>query len=116
MRRLPFIELIAVAFVVGVTTQAVSAQAPPAPASPTLDKTVPLEQQYSCPPGVDPKNAPLLGESETSGSGGTLSEQLAESRGIVCPPNGVDSGIVERPPGGGTLRVIPPPDSDVVPK
>jgi hypothetical protein len=28
---------------------------------------------------------------------------------VICPPAGVDSGIVETPPSGGTMRVIPPP-------
>lgn len=95
---------------------AARAQTPPAPVTPAPDKPAsPLAQQYDCPPGVDPNKAPLLGE-ETSGSGETLSEQLAASRGIVCPPRGVDPGIVEPPPAGGTLRVIPPPTGDTVPK
>lgn len=96
--------------------QGAFAQAPPAPSNPTADKTAPLAAQYNCPPGVDPKAAPLLGERETSGSGGTLSEQLSASRGVVCPPKGVDPGIVEPPPEGGTLRVIPPPHGEAVPK
>lgn len=115
MRRTPFICLITAAFIAG-TAQAASAQAPPVPANPTKDKAAPLAQQYNCPPGVDPRKAPLLGEDETSGSGGTLSEQLSESRGIVCPPRGIDPGIVEPPPAGGTLRVIPPPQGSVIPK
>ena len=115
MREKPFVFLITAAFIAG-TAQAASAQAPPAPAGPTADKAAPLAQQYNCPPGVDPRKAPLLGENEASGSGGTLSEQLAESGGIVCPPRGVDPGIVEPPPAGGTLRVIPPPQGNVLPK
>ncbi|MBK5961814.1 hypothetical protein CCR97_26925, partial [Rhodoplanes elegans] len=47
--------------------------------------------------------------SGTTGSAGTLSDQLAHSRGVVCPPAAADSGIVEPPPAGGALKVIPPP-------
>jgi hypothetical protein len=114
MPRTPLIHLMTVLAVAGCA-QVASAQAPPASA-PRLDQPAPLGHQYNCPPGVDPKDAPLLGESETSGSGGTLSEQLSHSRGVVCPPKGIDPSIVETPPESGTLRVIPPPHGDVVPK
>ncbi|MGZ9088347.1 MAG: hypothetical protein ACXW3Q_06415 [Rhodoplanes sp.] len=40
-----------------------------------------------------------------------MSRQLSESEGVVCPPAGVDPGMVEQPPSSGTLRVIPPPGS-----
>jgi hypothetical protein len=38
-----------------------------------------------------------------------LSDKLAESKGVICPPTGVDPDIRVPPPGGGELRVIPPP-------
>jgi hypothetical protein len=49
-----------------------------------------------------------------------LSEDLAQSKGVICPP-AVDSGITKAPPEGGAMRVIPPPGSpggnrDVQPK
>jgi hypothetical protein len=58
--------------------------------------------------------------SETTGSR-TLSEQLAESKGVICPPAGVDPGITAPPVGGGRMPVIPPPetlggDPDIQPK
>ena len=66
-----------------------------------------------CPPA----NAPAIGRD----SKGTLSDQLAESKGVICPPAGVDAGIQQRPPEGGALRVIPAPgapggDPSVQPK
>jgi hypothetical protein len=47
---------------------------------------------------------------ETTGSA-TLSEQLARSKGVICPPAGVDPGIAAPPLGGGVTPVIPPPDT-----
>jgi hypothetical protein len=45
---------------------------------------------------------------ETTGSR-TLSDQLSESKGVLCPPAGVDPGISVPPSGGGRTPVIPPP-------
>jgi hypothetical protein len=69
-----------------------------------------------CPPGSG-ANAPAVGRD----SKGTLSDQLAESKGVICPPAGVDAGIQQRPPEGGALKVIPAPgapggDPNVQPK
>ena len=47
---------------------------------------------------------------ETTGSI-TLSEQLARSKGVICPPAGIDPGIAAPPVGGGVTPVIPPPDT-----
>lgn len=56
----------------------------------------------------------------TTGKGGldlekqedrSLSEQLAESRGVICPPPDVDPEMSKPAPGGGTMPVIPPPGS-----
>jgi hypothetical protein len=40
-----------------------------------------------------------------------LSRQLAESKGVICPPPHVDPEIRKPAPGGGTMPVIPPPGS-----
>jgi hypothetical protein len=58
----------------------------------------------SCPPGTAP-NAPTVGKKEDK----PLSDQLAQSKGVICPPAGVDAEMRVRPPEGGTMRVIPPP-------
>jgi hypothetical protein len=57
---------------------------------------------------------------ETTGST-DLGDRLARSKGIICPPAGVDPGITAPPVGGGTTPVIPPPgtprgDPEVIPK
>jgi hypothetical protein len=57
---------------------------------------------------------------ETKGSS-TLSDQLSLSKGVICPPAGIDPGISVPPSGGGRTPVIPPPgtpggDPSVQPK
>jgi hypothetical protein len=42
---------------------------------------------------------------------GTLSDQLASSDGVICPPPNVDPQINAPTPQGGTMPVIPPPGS-----
>ena len=59
-----------------------------------------------CPPGVG-ANAPAVGRDSKS----TLSDQLAASKGVICPPAGVDPEMQQRPPQGGAMKVIPPPGS-----
>jgi hypothetical protein len=57
---------------------------------------------------------------ETTGST-DLGDQLARSKGIICPPAGIDPGIAAPPVGGGRTPVIPPPgtpggDPNIIPK
>ncbi len=54
-------------------------------------------------------------------TGKSLSEQLARSDGVICPPPGVDPDIRAPTPEGGRMPVIPPPgspggDPDIRPK
>jgi hypothetical protein len=51
----------------------------------------------------------------------TLSDHLARSGGVICPPPGVDQEIKAPTPQGGPMPVIPPPgtpggDQSVQPK
>ena len=41
----------------------------------------------------------------------TLSDRLAQSNGVICPPPHVDPDIKAPTPEGGTMPVIPPPGS-----
>jgi hypothetical protein len=57
---------------------------------------------------------------ETTGSA-NLSDELSRSKGIICPPAGIDPGISAPPLGGGVMPVIPPPgtpggDPGIIPK
>lgn len=71
--------------------------------------------------GADPK-ACASGERLQRGSGNpsaganaqsdsSLSEKLARTDGVICPPANVDPEIAAPPPGGGKTPVIPPPGS-----
>ena len=40
--------------------------------------------------------------------GETLSDKLARTDGVLCPPR-TDPDIAEKPPAGGAMKVIPPP-------
>ena len=42
---------------------------------------------------------------------GNLSDKLARSGGVICPPDHVDSEIKQPTPPGGNMPVIPPPGS-----
>jgi hypothetical protein len=45
------------------------------------------------------------------GAGKDLSDQLAQSKGVICPPQDIDPNMTAPPPGGGSMPVIPPPGS-----
>jgi hypothetical protein len=91
--------------------------------------TAPLDfaqSQVSSPPAGVPLQTPECqrgagpAPGERTGSA-TLSDQLSQSKGIICPPAGVDPGIAAPTVGGGRTPVIPPPgtpggDPSIVPK
>jgi hypothetical protein len=64
----------------------------------------PSEGGVTCPPDVK-------GEPPTIGSGSSkpLSDKLAQSKGVICPPTELDRDMQITPPSGGQLKVIPPP-------
>src|SRR6266700_2843972 len=49
--------------------------------------------QAACPPDAG-TNPPTLGKDTSK----PLSDQLADSRGVICPPAGVDPGMRQPPP------------------
>jgi hypothetical protein len=57
----------------------------------------------ACPPDVD---GPTVGRGDRSE---TPSDKLAESKGVICPPAGVDPQMQVKPPSGGELKIIPAP-------
>jgi hypothetical protein len=97
---------VATAILAAISTSPLYAQGPTPPST-----------QRECPPDV----APPPRSGETAG-GAPLSERLSESKGVICPPKGVDPGIIEKPPPGNVpMPVIPPPGTpgghpDVQPK
>jgi hypothetical protein len=73
-------------------------------AQPAPKDRAPTDQGTACPPDVK-------GEPPTVGGGSSqpLSDKLADSKGVICPPAGVDREMQVKPPAGGELKVIPPP-------
>jgi len=88
-----------------------AAQAPPKTETPIAPKA---EQ-------LDPKACANADLRTTVGQGGdvqvlkpndsSLSNKLARSDGVICPPAHVDPEIKAPSPPGGTMQVIPPPGS-----
>jgi hypothetical protein len=74
------------------------------------------EEGATCPPDIN-------GEPPTVGgrSSEPLSDKFAQSKGVICPPAGIDRDMQVTPPSGGHLKIIPPPgtpgeDPNVQPK
>jgi hypothetical protein len=76
-------------------------------AAPALSQT----PRADCPPGTTGSAPALDKQGNRVDQDQTLSEKLARSDGIICPPAGVDSEMHVKPPEGGEIRVIPPPGS-----
>lgn len=85
-------------------------------AAPALAQTAPRDPK-ACAPGAEsrlqlPDTPTPSGPKtpNTTGSGGNLSDTLAQSDGVLCPPN-VDPQIHAPTPDVGKMPVIPPPGS-----
>ena len=71
--------------------------------------TVPSGSEHpgaACPPGSN-TDAPTVGKD----SGKPRGDQLTASKGVICPPAGIDPQMRQAPPEGGAMKVIPPPGS-----
>jgi hypothetical protein len=87
------------------------AQAPPAPQPPIAPKTEQLDPK-ACAPSDTQSTVGQSGDLQMQQkSGRDLSDKLARSDGVICPPNRVDSEIHAPTPPGGAMPVIPPPGS-----
>jgi len=88
----------------------VAAQAQPNGASPRDSKAcAPGAESHFRIPGTPTPQSPQS-PNATTGSGTNLSDKLAQSDGVLCPPN-VDPGIKAPTPEVGNMPVIPPPGS-----
>jgi hypothetical protein len=85
------------------------AQAPPKPTAPIEPKSEQLD------PNACANTRATVGEGgevqTKKPDGRDLSEQLAQSNGVICPPQQVDPAIKAPTPPGGAMKVIPPPGS-----
>lgn len=91
------------------------AQAPPsAPATPpaqTAPPSKPADDRCAS-TEARPGEGTLSPRGNTGGQGGTaLSDKLARSDGVLCPPRNVDPEMRAPAPDVGTTPVIPPPGS-----
>jgi hypothetical protein len=94
MRRATALALLA-AFGVAATAHAQSTT-PPAERPPA-----------ACPPGIG-NDPPTVG----SGPNTNLSDKLADSKGVICPPASADKDMSVTPPAtGSNMPVIPPAGS-----
>ena len=85
------------------------AQAPPKPSTPVAPKTEQLDPN-ACAHGRATVGAG--GDIDTqSQRGQNLSDKLARSEGVICPPARIDPEIRQPTPPGGPMPVIPPPGS-----
>ena len=66
-------------------------------------RDIPVPQTTTCPPGTS--GGPTIGSNQNDQN---LSDQLAQSRGVICPPAGVDNEIHVPAPGGGRTPIIAP--------
>jgi hypothetical protein len=61
-----------------------------------------------------PNPPPTVGSGNPRGATGAprdLSDRLAESNGVICPPRGVDPDIELTPAPGGDIKIFPAPGS-----
>ena len=92
------------AIVAAVSTQLISLAYPQSeqPGAPPSLAQPPNQSGCGSGSGSSPRS------DETTGSR-SLSDRLAASKGVICPPAGTDPGITVPPVGGGRMPVIPPP-------
>ena len=86
-----------------------AAQAPPKAAPPVAPKT----EQFD--PNGCAQDRATVGEGgdldARKADGRSLSDKLAQTGGVICPPSQVDPAIKAPTPPGGPMPVIPPPGS-----
>ena len=90
-----------------------AAQAPPSPATPAQQTAPPPPNRSTCAAiekGAHP--GAVAPEGQTTGQAREpLSDKLAKSDGVLCPPAGVDPEMRAPAPEAGKTPVIPPPGS-----
>lgn len=92
------------------------AQAPPTPATPPAETTPPNAgrgAQNCAPTQALPNDGTIAprGNTTTGQASEPLSDKLAKSDGVLCPPSNVDPQMHTPAPNVGSMPVIPPPGS-----
>ena len=99
-----------------MASSAATAQAPPTPATPPAQTAPPAPPRNAtgCAPTQSmPQQGTIApqGTTTTDPQAEPLSDKLARSDGVLCPPTGVDPEIRAPTPETGNMPVIPPPGS-----
>lgn len=102
---------IAVAFLLAFAVGSASAQKPPEAENPQKAESAPAPLESKACAGDRRATVGSTGKAEMPPSDKTLSEKLAATEGVICPPAELDPDIRVPAPGGGAMRVIPPPGS-----
>lgn len=107
MRRISVLTIMAAA---ALMPPVAAAQSPPEAKTPAAPKT-----ELTDPKACAPSNRATVGQGGAvdvqKPDGRSLSDQLAQSGGVICPPANMDPEIRQPAPGGGRMPVIPPPGS-----
>lgn len=91
-----------------------AAQAPPVTTPPIAPKTEQLDPK-ACAPSDTQSTVGQSGDLQMK-SNGNLSDKLARSDGVICPPGRVDPEIRAPIPPGSTMMPIIPPGAVISPK
>jgi hypothetical protein len=99
-----------------MASSAATAQAPPTPATPPAQTAPPAPPRNAtgCAPTQSmPQQGTIApkGTTTTDPQAEPLTDKLARSDGVLCPPTGVDPEIRAPTPETGNMPVIPPPGS-----
>ena len=99
-----------------------AAQAPPAHKPPSAGAANPMQSRDCSNAGPSATTGQRGDADVAKPDGSNLSQKLAQSNGVLCPPKEVDPGIRAPTPPGGRMPVIKPPgtpgspDQSVQPK
>jgi hypothetical protein len=100
-----------------MASSAATAQAPPMPKTPPAQTAppAPARNATGCAPTQSmPQQGTIAPQGTTTATdprAEPLSDKLAKSDGVLCPPTGVDPEIRAPTPEMGNMPVIPPPGS-----
>jgi hypothetical protein len=86
-------------------------QAPPATTAPVAPMTEQLDPQACASDTPTTMGSGSEVDQQQRDATGNLSDKLARSHGVICPPQHVDPEIRQPTPPGGPMPVIPPPGS-----
>jgi hypothetical protein len=102
------IRIFEIAMAAILFSTAAVAQAPPTTKPPVAPKAEQLDPN-ACAQSDTPSTMGKGAESDQHDAQGNLSDKLARSGGVICPPKNVDPEIKQQTPPGGAMPVIPPP-------